>query len=70
MWWKIEYESWKYFEEDWEHHEESADKWDKVWNRFVELVNDDNVGLVAVTAMWGDRVYEPDDPFVLVYSAK
>lgn len=70
MWWRIEYESWKPFEEDWEHHEEDADKWDVVWNRFRELVEDDNNGLVTVTTMWGNRIYTPDDPFVLVYNAK
>ena len=75
MWWKIEYESWDPFmgeeyQGDWKHHEESADKWSKVWSRFCELVQDGNVGLVTVTAMWGDHEYEPDDPFVLVYNAK
>lgn len=72
MWWKIEYEVWQPFQGDgdWEHHEEDSKEWKKTWKRFCELVEDDDVGCVAVTAMWGNTEYDPEDPYVLIYSAQ
>lgn len=72
MWWKIEYDEWKPFQNDgeWEELQERTNTWKDTWNRFIELVQDDNVGMVRVITMWGDKIYEPENPYVLVYSAK
>ena len=36
---------------------------------FNELIKDDNIPQVYVTTYWNNRVYDPDNPYVLTYDA-
>ena len=75
MWWLIEYMEYDPFkqEEEFEggfnEREEHCETWEKTLARFIELVKDGNVAQVLVTAYWGEKVYDPEDPYVLTYDA-
>ena len=76
MWWKIEYAVWDPFKEmeecigDFEDKEETKNTWNETLNRFIELVKNEDVVSIFVTAMLGDQIFTPDAPYVLIYSAE
>ena len=75
MWWLIEYMKWDAFKDEGEsiggfnEKEESCDTWEKTLARFNELVKDDNIPQVYVTACVNNEPYDKEHPYVLIYDA-
>lgn len=76
MYWKIEYMKWDPYKDEGEciggfdQITEVCHVWDDTLARFIELVKDDNVPQIWVTAYRNCKVYDPDNPFVLTYDAE